>query len=53
MEKRAIRLDYVGDVALGPSLRTALAERGASFITAPWRDAFAGADLAIANHEYT
>jgi poly-gamma-glutamate synthesis protein (capsule biosynthesis protein) len=53
MNKQSLRLDYVGDIALGPALRATLAERGAAFITAPWRDAFEGADLAIANHEYT
>lgn len=47
-----LRLDYVGDIAIGPILRRAYAEHGADFISAPWRDTLAGADLAIANHEY-
>lgn len=53
MNKQSLRLDYVGDIALGPALRATLAEQGPAFVTAPWRDAFQGADLALANHEYT
>lgn len=52
MNKQKLRLDYVGDIALGPDLRRTLAQRGAAFVTEPWREAFAGADIALANHEF-